>query len=571
MTLKHNASNSTNKSRNKNHTENIETPVLSASANKQLCFLPPPHATIHRPMIHLTEFLRSNRICLNSYEERIGATTKGETLCTEKLHNLKEMMIKKRQRHDSGEKILNENILKRSPEPKKIKSEEEIVVSNPTNTNTNFLNPFKSPNTNSNCSTDSMEMFHNEGSNHTLKRETDSEAEINKNENSNDFNSFKLLKDDAGTPDICIIDQHADDAVDNCELRTIASITDEILKLNKINSNSNCDNILTDDITSMKSNGICNNISKKKDKQSDCPGPSNSKRKESHGTNYHPLISDEVIQKIREGWNITNCSDLTFGDLYIMFGEELKVNLEYCWVDIEKENEDAEPQPSTSTADGPSNKLTNIKQSENISNRLKQLLLVAHMNDKQKRRPCCSCGHICDKKLKKCERISTPEEFVFKKPISVTQTSASTMDGHSNDLQPISNYTHSRWYRMRNNIRPVYPSKQIVVRRLLPEQPETTANERDCEIISSCNGAPPNASNEAPEKEVENKVINTPDESLSKILEDKIRNLNETDSETSNGFAGHISESSLKSLLDLKIPNSFQDNSIDAGMYFKEL
>lgn len=103
-----------------------------SESGKILCITPSKDAVIHRPMVNLTEFLSSYSICLNSYEQRIGAKVRGEALCAEKLHNFKERMgaNAKRQRHDSGSE-------KHSPDGKKTKSEpkdakEEKVAENNT-------------------------------------------------------------------------------------------------------------------------------------------------------------------------------------------------------------------------------------------------------------------------------------------------------------------------------------------------------------------------------------------------------------------------------------------------------
>lgn len=70
----------------------------------QLCFYPPENCRIFRPMIQLNEMMSSYNLCLNSYEARIGAKTRGEGLCLEKNALVKELLknSSKRVRNDSA-------------------------------------------------------------------------------------------------------------------------------------------------------------------------------------------------------------------------------------------------------------------------------------------------------------------------------------------------------------------------------------------------------------------------------------------------------------------------------------
>lgn len=78
----------------------------------QLCFYPPKNCRIFRPMIQLNEMLSSCKICLNSYEERIGAKTRGEDLCMEKSTHMKELLksSSKRVRNDSASEKNGTNV-----------------------------------------------------------------------------------------------------------------------------------------------------------------------------------------------------------------------------------------------------------------------------------------------------------------------------------------------------------------------------------------------------------------------------------------------------------------------------
>jgi hypothetical protein len=90
----------------------------------QLCFYPPENCRIFRPMIQLNEMLSSYNLCLNSYEARIGARTRGEGLSIEKNAQIKELLknSSKRVRNDSAsERINNNNVIDAT---KKIKGDD---------------------------------------------------------------------------------------------------------------------------------------------------------------------------------------------------------------------------------------------------------------------------------------------------------------------------------------------------------------------------------------------------------------------------------------------------------------
>lgn len=96
----------------------------------QLSFYPPENCRIFRPMIQLNEMLSSYNLCLNSYEARIGAKTRGEGLCMEKNSHIKELLknSSKRVRNDSASEKNGNNVI---DSVKKIKSDdgEELGIS----------------------------------------------------------------------------------------------------------------------------------------------------------------------------------------------------------------------------------------------------------------------------------------------------------------------------------------------------------------------------------------------------------------------------------------------------------
>ncbi|XP_008546154.1 protein cramped [Microplitis demolitor] len=80
----------------------------------------------------------------------------------------------------------------------------------------------------------------------------------------------------------------------------------------------------------------------------------------------------ETIDRIREGWNIDESNTITIGDLFLMFGRESKIILEYWW-DVPKKN-DRVPN------DNPSLNKDLKKQDESLCLALQKLLSIAKHN-----------------------------------------------------------------------------------------------------------------------------------------------------------------------------------------------
>lgn len=158
---------------------------------------------------------------------------------------------------------------------------------------------------------------------------------------------------------------------------------------------------------------------------------------------FRPLINEEDIQKIRKGWTVYNVGDVTIGDLYIMFGQESKVRLEYRWIspvqqveiktettklaqktdgapfnaaELEIKSENVIIASSSANNDDvvdskPLN--TEIKPKNSLSNKLKQLLLLAGMMEKTKRKTSCTCGHYSDRGMNKLKVIQSVSYLIF--------------------------------------------------------------------------------------------------------------------------------------------------------------
>lgn len=368
-----------------------------------LCISPPTDVTIHRPYVNLTDFLNSYSICLNSYEERINATIRGETLCAEHISNVKDTIKSntKRQRHDSGSE-------KKSPDTKRTKAidsekfEHEVIKK-------------------SMCSTSQDGM--------SATEELTDEREFS----SPTYETALFETDDAN----CHIPESS--SADECETEINLwngakfkfEPTDELNLALDPNKKEPIDQ------------RAVNKATKKAEHKSQCG--MNKKRElraaAANRESFRPLINEEVIQKIRKGWTIHNVGDMTIGDLYIMFGQDSKVRLEYKWISpvqpseikseavkiaqkpdgaasfegkenteddgaVKSENVMVGTISTTNDDTGESKSFNgNAKSKNSLSNKLKQLLLLATMTEKAKRKTSCACGHYCERGMNKLKVI----------------------------------------------------------------------------------------------------------------------------------------------------------------------
>lgn len=351
-----------------------------------LCIAPPIDVQIHRPYVTLTDFLNSNSICLNSYEERIEATVRGESLCAEHITNVRETIKSntKRQRHDSGSE-------KKSPDTKRAKPidnekyEQDVTKKSQASS-----------------SQDGMSTISNE----------DIITNVNEDRDFSSPTYENAIFDIDGVNHMPIETSSADECERNDELNSVSDIKKEI----------NEQKILT-----------LNKATKKSEQKSNYMNKKRSELRTNNRETYRPLINEEIIQKIRKGWNIYNIGDICVGDLYIMFGSDSKLRLEYKWItpvnqmDIKTEATKIITQKNDSaqfdckdmaddeiktenlminTVSGSSNDDAveskpfsgdDVKPRNILSNKLKQLLLLAGMMEKTKRKNSCSCGHYCDR------------------------------------------------------------------------------------------------------------------------------------------------------------------------------
>lgn len=215
--------------------------------------IPPKDTQIHRPMVQLNELLSSDYLCLNSYEDRIGATVRGEALCLEKLVHIKDLQrnAAKRSRHDSSsDKMVK--LIKTEPEVKsevhQIEMEPGLAVIEPDTVACDTKKP----------------------------DEAFASLQIKREEIRNDIDSLLLtLSPNIDVPPVKI------------EPKPITT-------------------------------------RKKKEAPQIWKGPKHEQEK-----NYKPLIDEESIRQVRQGWTLENVGDVTIGDLYLMLGSDCRLTLEY--------------------------------------------------------------------------------------------------------------------------------------------------------------------------------------------------------------------------------------------------
>ncbi|KAI8127878.1 Protein cramped [Lucilia cuprina] len=412
--------------------------------DSEMCFLPKPGVTIHRPLLSITEYLSSVNICLTAYEERMGVKVKGEHLNAERTnlqsatsHNNISSSSNKRLRTESGSE-------KRSPEQlKRMKpmdnSYENLIA-------------------------------------------TVEEAQLSSNEN----DSFNIAKNESSGDELS--DEIHELLSDSNELNTSKEFLVNTENLNPppplpqppqpaVTSTT----AIVSEITS--ANCISQLTTAARSRRTLASKPSR--------TVFKPLLNDDVIQRIRSGWTSSNAGDITIGDLYVVFGHDSKLQLDYYWMPPNPSAKN-ESQPNELTANiTKQHLLTNSKQINNnncskdcdegnlqnslqtsaLSNKLKQLLLIANLSERMRRRSC-TCDRSNAAKVK-FERDLTGRTFIANKSYAncgVNSTSVGESNSGSNvfrqpmipvrrtSIDPVKQLTTLTRQKM---------SRQVLVQRLL--------------------------------------------------------------------------------------------------------
>nr|CAD7580760.1 unnamed protein product [Timema californicum] len=93
---------------------------------------------------------------------------------------------------------------------------------------------------------------------------------------------------------------------------------------------------------------------------------------------------EETLAKIRAGWTRLTAKTTTIGDLYLLFGFDGKLHLDYCW-------EGALSHPTSQSEEG--DRLQGPTPNP-LAGTLQQLVSIAKLNV-TKNKVTCPCGHIC--------------------------------------------------------------------------------------------------------------------------------------------------------------------------------
>ncbi|KAH8361045.1 hypothetical protein KR200_002519 [Drosophila serrata] len=391
----------------------VQVPAPVASLDPSLCFQPRPGVAIHRPLLSITAYLSSINICLSAYEERLGFKVRSET-----LGNLPGIPVttNKRPRTESGSE-------KRSPESKKPKSGTSPALEK------------------------SLDDVPLEGGNHV------------KLENSSGDELGEEIQEFLGDLEAAAQTQAAN-------------------PVNPPQAPSEAPALQPDATEAPADTDPCASRTSPLPLQAQPPVPppapvtpasaplGRSKRKEAkeaaaaaQARNFKPLLSDEILKRIRKGWTVANAADITIGDLYVVFGQDSKLELEYYWCELENtppvgstatssnsitnssssaanstsatvatqtgnssssstlqtttsstaaaitttNNNNNNPPNTTSTSlpynpnDCDSVERVKAVTTSSVSNKLKHLLLVANLSERVRKRQC-NCGHTCDRK-----------------------------------------------------------------------------------------------------------------------------------------------------------------------------
>nr|XP_029710478.1 protein cramped-like [Aedes albopictus] len=553
---------------------------------------PSKDAVIHRPMVNLTEFLSSYSICLNSYEQRIGAKVRGEALCAEKLNSVKEKMAanSKRQRHDS-------NSEKHSPDGKKVKSEMKEIKDEKAldgSVVTSLSEALKSPNASCELMETSKEIDGSDCESHPMV----AEGPDLKSPESDD--SIKLTG-------VCRIKQEQDSGHGDNSNDGILSESEQPKQVkveeqaSGMESSTNHEDLIK---TTVKRKEPREKCGKRKDSKAGAAGAMNN-------LHFRPMISEETIQKIREGWTVQSVGDITVGDLYIMFGEENKLHLEYMWeMPKEPKVEVAIATENTDTVDG----VQLVEQAQygtegglatvlsnnfvmNLSGRLRQLLQLAHLNEKTGKRRC-PCGHVCDRRNKIADSLNSAailnDQLLFKQPMVPTRTNPGATLANCNVLpSPHMRYKQSRWWRMRVN-RHQLPSQRLMLSNGTPpylqpnrlnlnnnvyanaskttngSHPPATVSPSSQPRASSSSSATANSGSSASK----GATVSADDDQLTQLLEDKITRISGSGSTSGSSKSTPsdatrvppIDDGSCLSLFDISLPSTSSTMMADLMM-----
>ncbi|KAI4463285.1 cramped protein [Holotrichia oblita] len=237
---------------------------------------------------------------------------------------------------------------------------------------------------------------------------------------------------------------------------------------NKVVTTDNNENCVSEELPASVSEVIdeaVNTLLALQQYQQQCHESAGSSDEKPEPTEIKPDVKDlekkqHDIAKIRNGWTLVDCGTLSIGDLYLMFGSDSKLILEYNWDQdvIKKEEEPSgnknqeniEPIDEFDCSTKADIKDSLIKHPNDLSVTLKRLLSVAKLHYR-KNRIQCPCGHVCsdtskhssnkNKIVTKNLTVTTSKDKFYnnqEKPVSVQQHGEVLM------FQSLNNDTHIR-------------------------------------------------------------------------------------------------------------------------------
>lgn len=382
-----------------------------------ICFLPKPGVVINRPLLSITECLSSGNICLNAYEERMGIKVRGFNLCMER-QNINYSATSNN--NSTGGSAVNQSPILSGLKRTRFDSSSEKRSLDQTKRTKNLIARLS----------------------HTNSQPG---REVNAPSSEEETTALLALDCDNGQP--------------KCE-SSGDELNDELQELF-----SECIEVI--DGRNKEEVGASNLIDNPSPKVNELPIQTSSSsssggvvlktRKGVHPKSmvrpiFKPLLNDEVIQKIRGGWIATTAGDITIGDLYVVLGQDSKLELNYYWhtesnncgnktnLSLTATSLSANPSTETERQQLPlatavqslrdinvltklpeqfenSEVLTNLN-SRSLSNKLKHLLLIANLSERLRKRSCYNCEKNTQTKQKVGKyTINTRERTVNKRDI----------------------------------------------------------------------------------------------------------------------------------------------------------
>ncbi|XP_017143828.1 protein cramped [Drosophila miranda] len=364
-----------------NEPEQPQQQPPAAPVEPSLCFQPKPGVAIHRPLLNITAHLNSIDICLTAYEERIGVKVRSETLGNSAAVAV---AASKRPRTESGSE-------KRSPEAKKPKT----------------------------------------GASPVLEKSLD-EAVVAPENNNVKLETVKLedVKMEVVKLEVCSGDELVEDTKEFLPSGEAAIITSAVAPAPPPPPTSI---LLPQPPATVPASAPVLPVPVPVAVAVPTPPVARSKRKEAKeaaaaaaARNFKPLLSDNIIKRMRRGWTVSNAADITIGDLYVVLGQDSKVELEYYWCETEiVSHSHSSSVPATTTTSTTSatslpyntNDCDSVERvkavtTSTVSNKLKHLLLVANLSERVRKRQC-NCGHTCDRKrdlMNKAQQLAGANE-----------------------------------------------------------------------------------------------------------------------------------------------------------------